>query len=189
MAPRDLYRWPEILTICRWHHLSRAKAKKTPTASHLLATAPRQLRAASGPRDCVKALANRDVIILEDADEAGRKKALAAAYILDGIAATIRIVRLPDLTGHPNNKDVSDWLDADPGRAEKLIDICFSVPLGTPVIPELNVRPETKNDDSGKSTLPQARRRRCRSSTSWPGMTEKCQSENGRSRTAYPHAR
>ena len=44
--------------------------------------------------DCVKALADREVMILEDADEAGRKKALAAATALHGIAATIRIVRL-----------------------------------------------------------------------------------------------
>jgi len=41
----------------------------------------------------VKALAGRDIIILEDADAAGRKKALAAAHALHGSAATIRIVR------------------------------------------------------------------------------------------------
>jgi hypothetical protein len=74
---------------------------------------------------CVAALAGRDVVILEDADEAGHNKALAAANALHGEAKTLRIVRLPELTGHPNNKDVSDWLDADPNRANKLVDICF----------------------------------------------------------------
>ena len=43
---------------------------------------------------------------------------------------------------------MSDWLDADPRRAEKLIDICFSVPLWTPDNSELNAGPETKNDNT-----------------------------------------
>jgi 5S rRNA maturation endonuclease (ribonuclease M5) len=82
--------------------------------------------------DCVKALAGRDVLILRDMDEAGADKALKAATALHGTAKTIRIVELPGLTGHKNNKDVSDWLDADPKRAEKLVDICFDTPLWTP---------------------------------------------------------
>jgi 5S rRNA maturation endonuclease (ribonuclease M5) len=82
--------------------------------------------------DCVKALAGRDVLILRDMDEAGADKALKAATALRGTAKTIRIVELPGLTGHKNNKDVSDWLDADPKRAEKLVDICFDTPLWTP---------------------------------------------------------
>ena len=47
--------------------------------------------------DCVKALAGRDLIILEDNDEAGRKKALEAATALHGVAKSIRVVSLPDL--------------------------------------------------------------------------------------------
>jgi hypothetical protein len=72
--------------------------------------------------ECVQALAARDVSILQDNDEPGRKKALAAAQALHGSAKTIRIVSLPDL---PDKGDVSDWLDVDPRRAEKLADICF----------------------------------------------------------------
>src|SRR5262249_30223229 len=71
--------------------------------------------------DCVKALANRDVLILEDNDVAGRDKAREAAEALHGTAKTIRIVKLPGL---PDKGDVSDWLDADRHNAEKLIDIC-----------------------------------------------------------------
>jgi hypothetical protein len=82
--------------------------------------------------DCVKALAGRDVLILADIDGAGEKKALVTAQALHGTAATVRIVRLPGLTGHPNNKDVSDWLNGDPCRAEKLVDVCFDVPLWVP---------------------------------------------------------
>ena len=54
----------------------------------------------------------------EDNDDAGRTKALAAARALHGKAKTVRIVALPDL---PDKGDVSDWLDADPRRAENLL--------------------------------------------------------------------
>src|SRR6516162_5968655 len=79
--------------------------------------------------DCIKALAGRDVLILEDNDDAGRKKAFEAAQALHGVAKTIRIVRLPGL---PEKGDVSDWLDADSGNADKLVDYCFDAPLWTP---------------------------------------------------------
>ena len=45
------------------------------------------------------------------------------------MAKTIRIVRLPGL---PEKGDVSDWLDADSGNADKLVDYCFDAPLWTP---------------------------------------------------------
>ena len=75
----------------------------------------------------IEALRGRDVIILEDNDDAGRKKALAAAEVLNGTARTIRIVRFTDL---PERGDVSDWLDADTSRgAHELGTYCFQFPL------------------------------------------------------------
>jgi hypothetical protein len=79
--------------------------------------------------DCVKALAGRDIIILQDNDEPGRKKALTAAQALHGAAKTIRIVLLPDLA---DKGDVSDWLDADPQNAGELADVCLAVPEWSP---------------------------------------------------------
>jgi hypothetical protein len=79
--------------------------------------------------ECVAALKDREVIILEDNDDAGRKKALAAAHALYGTAKTIRIVSLPGLV---DKGDVSDWLDADPHNAEKLASVCFDVPVWGP---------------------------------------------------------
>jgi RecA-family ATPase len=76
--------------------------------------------------DCAQALAGREVLILEDNDEAGRKKALEAAQALHNVAKTIRIVRLPGL---PDKGDVSDWLDADARNASKFADVCFDTPL------------------------------------------------------------
>jgi AAA domain len=83
-------------------------------------------------QECIEALANRDVLILEDADAAGHKKAIAAAKACHGTAKTIRIVRLPGLTGEKDNKDVSDWLDADPQHARTFVDVCFDVPVWEP---------------------------------------------------------
>ena len=80
---------------------------------------------------CVQALAGRDIIVLQDNDGAGEKKALEAAQALHSVAKTIRIVLLPDL---PPGGDVSDWLDADPQRASKLDAVCFDVPEWTPAL-------------------------------------------------------
>jgi RecA-family ATPase len=81
--------------------------------------------------DCIKPLAGRDIIILQDNDGAGEQKAQAAAQALHSVAKTIRIVLLPDLK---SGGDVSDWLDADPQRADKLVDVCFDVPEWTPAL-------------------------------------------------------
>jgi RecA-family ATPase len=79
--------------------------------------------------DCVQTLAGRDVLILEDNDEAGRKKALKAAQALHGTAKTIRIVCLPGLA---DKGDVSDWFDADSRNADKFVDVCFEASLWAP---------------------------------------------------------
>ena len=131
------YRWPELLQfpdatvfICE----GEKDADRVASLNQCATTV------ASGEwtDDCVKALAGRDCLILEDNDETGRKKATEAATRLYGIAKTVRIVRLPNL---PDAGDVSDWLDADPRRADKLVDICFDAPL---------FEPDDKADTSGK---------------------------------------
>jgi AAA domain len=71
----------------------------------------------------------RDVIILEDNDEAGRKKASKAAHALHGTAKTIRIVCLPGLA---DKGDVSDWFDADTRNAGKFVEVCFEASLWAP---------------------------------------------------------
>jgi RecA-family ATPase len=78
--------------------------------------------------ECVQALAGREVLILEDNDEPGHKKALEAATLLHNTATTIRIVRLPGL---PYGDDVSDWLDAG-HNADHLIEACFAAPVWSP---------------------------------------------------------
>jgi AAA domain len=130
-VPRVIYRWPELLQYpdgTVFVTEGEKDADRVASLGHCATTV------ASGrwTDDCIKALAGHDCIILEDADKAGREKALAAAQKLHGTAASIRIVRLPGLTGHPNNKDVSDWLDADARNAGKLADVCLDAPIWTP---------------------------------------------------------
>ena len=120
---RVLYRWPELVKypdatvfLCE----GEKDADRVASLGHCATTV------ASGKwtDECIQALAGRDVIILEDNDDAGREKSIAAAQLLHGKAKAIRVVALPDL---PEGEDVSDWLDADPARGEKLPDVCFDV--------------------------------------------------------------
>lgn len=69
-----------------------------------------------------EALRGRGVVILPDNDEAGQKHAAQVAKSLNGIAASIKVVKLPELSEHG---DVSDWLAAG-GTVEKLQEIAAS---------------------------------------------------------------
>ncbi len=72
-----------------------------------------------------ESLRGRNVVILPDNDQAGRDHAERVARSLIGVAASIKIVELPDL---PDKGDVSDWLQAG-GDAEKLKALSDAVPV------------------------------------------------------------
>jgi AAA domain-containing protein len=125
---RVLYRWPALL---KYPDGTVIVCEGEKDADRVASLEQCATTVASGEwtDGCVKALAGRDVLILEDNDDTGRKKAHEAATALSGTAKTIKIVRLPDL---PDKGDVSDWLDANPHRADKLVDVCFDTPLWKP---------------------------------------------------------
>jgi len=126
---RVLYRLPELLA---WPAATVFLTEGEKDADRLSDLGCTATTVASGKwtDECIKALAGRDVWILEDNDDAGRKRAHEAAAALHGVASTIRVVRLPDL---PEKGDVSDWLDLGPSNdANKLTDICYAAPLWTP---------------------------------------------------------
>jgi hypothetical protein len=108
--------------------------------------------------ECVKALAGRDVWILQDNDNAGRKRAHEAAEALHGTASTIRIVCLPGL---PDKGDVSDWLHADLHNADKLAEVCAATPLWQPSATPEKKPANTANNSSeaqpqaGKTSKPE----------------------------------
>ena len=70
-------------------------------------------------------LAGRCVVIVPDADEPGEQHAQRVASSLQGIAASVRIVRLP--TG----KDASEWLTAG-GTPDQLAELIAATPEWTP---------------------------------------------------------
>jgi DNA primase len=126
---RVIYRWPEIIKypdasvfLCE----GEKDADRVASLGHCATTI-----AGDGKwtDDCVNALAGRNVFILEDNDAAGRKKSLAAAAALQGVATSIRIVRLPSL---PEKGDVSNWLDADAANAGRLVEVCIATPEWSP---------------------------------------------------------
>ena len=71
--------------------------------------------AAKWTAELSKYLAGRQVIILPDADEAGRKHSQQVAALLSGVASSSKVVELPGL---PAKGDVSDWLAAGGTREE-----------------------------------------------------------------------
>ncbi len=150
---RVVYRWPELLKypdatvfVCE----GEKDADRVAELGHCATC----VAGGKWTEECVAALAGRDCIILEDNDDAGREKALAAAQALHGTAKTIRIVSLPGL---PERADVSDWLDINPYNVKKLANVCFDVPEWTPVIDNINVKTakaETASTDSKSETPP-----------------------------------
>ena len=145
---RVAYRWPELLKypdaavfVCE----GEKDANRVASLGHCATT----VAGNKWTDDCVKALAGRDVVILQDNDRPGRENAVTAAQALHGTAKSVRIVLLPDLQ---DKGDVSDWLDADPRRAEKLVDICFNTPTWEPGLHETKDDAEEAGKDDAEET-------------------------------------
>ena len=124
---RVVYRWPEL---CRFPDATIFVAEGEKDANRLWSVGLCGTTVAAGKwtDECVQALAGRDIIVLQDNDDAGRKKAHEGAKLLHGVANTVRVVLLPGL---PQGGDVSDWLDMGHGK-EELIETCFDEPLWEP---------------------------------------------------------
>jgi hypothetical protein len=122
---RVLYRWPEL---AKYPDGTVFVCKGEKDADRVASLGYRATTVASGDwtEDCVAPLKGRDVLILEDNDDPGRKKAEDAAKKLNGVAKSIRIVRLPGLA---HGQDVSDWLGATTNTKEDLERIAFEAPL------------------------------------------------------------
>ena len=83
-------------------------------------------------------LTDRDVIILPDNDEPGRKHAADIARSLRGRARSVRVLDLPGL---PAKGDIIDWLNAG-GTVENLANLAESCEEWTPPAPE-RIEPTT----------------------------------------------
>jgi hypothetical protein len=84
--------------------------------------------------ECVGALAGRELFILEDNDESGRRAAARARNLLSIVAKSTRIITIPFLWRYisknepAESTDVSDWLDCG-GDPKELMKICREVPV------------------------------------------------------------
>jgi hypothetical protein len=121
------YRWPELLRYLEGT-VFVCEGEKDADNVAALALCATTIAGGKWTAECVEALAGRDVIILQDNDDPGRKKALETAGLLQGSAKTVRVVSLPGL---PPSGDVSDWLDMGHSQ-EELVQACFDVPLWEP---------------------------------------------------------
>ncbi len=77
-----------------------------------------------------KPLEGAEVAIIADKDKQGRDHAQSVASRLHGIAASIRVLELPDFDGR-TVKDAHDWIAAG-GEASELDELVQAVPLWTP---------------------------------------------------------
>jgi len=89
------------------------------------------------------ALAGHHVVLLEDNDDAGREHVSKGAAFFHGAAASIRIVRFPNL---PDHGDLSDWLAAG-GTAEALRTVIEQTPLWTPPARQEQVHEEQAQEE------------------------------------------
>jgi hypothetical protein len=121
------YRWPELIEhpSATVYLCEGEKDTNRLIESGLVATS---VQGGKWTDECVQALAGRQVLILEDNDEAGRAKAHDAAQLLHGVAENVKIVRLPGL---PERGDVSDWLDAG-HTVDELTAFCNAAPYWEP---------------------------------------------------------
>jgi len=92
-----------------------------------------------------------EVFIIADKDTPGRKHAQAVAENLHGVAATVRVLELPDTNGKPV-KDPSDYFAAG-GQAAELDQLAQDAPLWTP--PQAEQDPLPGNDDPPEDAAPQ----------------------------------
>jgi RecA-family ATPase len=144
---RVVYRWPDLVQFPDATVFVTEGEKDADRVAELELCAT-TVATGKWTEDCIKSLAGRDVVILQDNDHAGRKKALEAATALHGTVNSIRVVSLPGL---PGRGDVSDWLDADRNHAKKFVDVCFDVPLWNPTNTKAE---EPKTSAETKPALP-----------------------------------
>jgi 5S rRNA maturation endonuclease (ribonuclease M5) len=76
----------------------------------------------------VSVLKDRPVVILTDNDDPGRAHGQKVAKQLYGVAASIKVLELPDL---PEKGDIIDWLDAG-GTVDELEALAAKCPLWEP---------------------------------------------------------
>lgn len=126
---RVLYRLPELVVAPNGRvHVTEGEKDADRLAREGLIATTNSGGAGKWRKEYAEALQGREVVILPDNDEAGRKHAQQVARSLHGVARCVKVVELPGL---PQKGDVSEWLDAG-HNAEELNALAEAVPEWQP---------------------------------------------------------
>jgi putative DNA primase/helicase len=121
---RVLYRLPELLTRSDEIVFIVEGEKDADNLARLGLLATTNAGGANAWRDeYAETLRGRDVVIIPDNDDAGRQHAARVAHSLQNLAASVKILELPNL---PPKGDVSDWLRAG-GDRDALLELAARV--------------------------------------------------------------
>lgn len=121
--PRVLYRLPELLAANPNEFVFIPEGEKdTDNIRKLGLTATCNVGGAGKwKKNYSPPLQGRHCVILPDLDAPGRNHADQVIRHLTGVAASVRRLELPGLTGAKDDKDVSNWIAAHGGTKEKLL--------------------------------------------------------------------
>ncbi len=155
--PRPLYRLPELGGAERVYIVEGEKCAEATRSLGLVVTT-----SVHGAKSAAKTnwapLAGKDVVILPDNDDAGKKYAQDVAAIVTGLtpAASVRIVDLPGL---PEAGDIVDWIAAQGETADRaelrrqIEALVQAAPAWTPVATVAN-GPSRVNESSSLAVDP-----------------------------------
>jgi hypothetical protein len=128
--PKIPYRLPELqaATLTTKIHITEGEKDADALARLNFVATTNSEGAGNWTDDLNEYFRDRHVYIHEDNDEQGRKRVQRIARVLQPVAASVRVIRLPGLEHHG---DISDWLERDPSGA-RLVKECESTPLWGP---------------------------------------------------------
>ncbi len=163
-ARRVLYRLPEVLAAVKaGRTLCVVEGEKDVDALAAVGVTATTNPGGAGKwaAECGEALRGAKVMVLPDNDDPGRKHADQVAAALDGIAAEVRVVALPDL---PPKGDVSDWLAAG-GTVRDLARLWEAAPGWVPGAPLESLESLQMPRDGDSRDC-----RDCRGEEAWPDL-------------------
>ncbi len=148
-VPRVLYRLPELLASPdAVVYVTEGEKDADRLAREGLIATTNSGGAGKWRKEYGEALQGRDVVILPDNDDPGRKHAQQVARSLHGVARSVKVIELPGL---PEKGDVSDWSAAGHTAAELEL-IAEAVPVWEPPAKSAKKRPAENGESQTRES-------------------------------------